>query len=142
MRYLNETDPEWDRHDGGAGHDEAPWGAADGDLAHAYLAALRAQGTDNARRVFDHLIEHPGAQVTSAELDERVLGAPAGEVNPHRVSGVVSAMCKPLEGAGRRYPFTWWEQEVGVGARYGVRPSVAAVFLAARIRLDRGAGPS
>ncbi|WUF72209.1 DUF6416 domain-containing protein [Streptomyces nojiriensis] len=45
-------------------------------------------------------------------------------------------MCKPLDGTGRRYPFTRWEQGTGEGAMYGVRPSVAAIFLAARLRLD------
>ncbi|MEU4355314.1 hypothetical protein [Streptomyces virginiae] len=51
-------------------------GAADGGPTHRCPATLRAQGTNDARRVPDHLIEHPGAQVTSAELDQQVLGAP------------------------------------------------------------------
>ncbi|MFF3083851.1 DUF6416 domain-containing protein [Streptomyces nojiriensis] len=49
---------------------------------------------------------------------------------------MISAMCEPLDGTGRRHPFTWREQETGEGAVYGVRPSVAAIFLAARLRLD------
>ncbi|WP_412566223.1 DUF6416 domain-containing protein [Streptomyces nojiriensis] len=59
-----------------------------------------------------------------------------GRRPPPRIAGVVSAMCKPLDGTGRRYPFTRWEQGTGEGAMYGVRPSVAAIFLAARLRLD------
>ncbi|MFD5411771.1 DUF6416 domain-containing protein [Streptomyces nojiriensis] len=59
-----------------------------------------------------------------------------GRRPPPRIAGVISAMCRPLDGTGRRCPFTWWEQGTGEGAVYGVRPSVAAIFLAARLRLD------
>ncbi|MET7383185.1 DUF6416 domain-containing protein [Streptomyces sp. NPDC005526] len=59
----------------------------------------------------------------------------SNEGNPAaRVAGVVRGMDKGQSNSGRRYPFYWWAAPEGsTGARYAVRPSAAAVFLAARL---------
>ncbi|MFF4793893.1 DUF6416 domain-containing protein [Streptomyces sp. NPDC001276] len=46
----------------------------------------------------------------------------------------MSGMSKGHSNSGRRFPLHWWETPEGsAGATYAVRPSVAAVFLAAQL---------
>ncbi|GGP87320.1 DUF6416 domain-containing protein [Streptomyces griseomycini] len=129
--YLAEADPRWAGHSGGEGHDDAPeWGPEDLGRAAVFLAELAPQ----ARQVFEHLLRNPGRRVHCTELVDEVLGGPNGGDPARRVAGVLSGMSKARGRSGRRYPFHWWEAPEGsAGATYAVRPSVAAVFLAARL---------
>lgn len=129
--YLTEDDSRWAEHSGGTGHSGAPeWGPQDLERAAAFLAEL----TPQVQQVFDYLLRNPGRMVHCTELVDKALGGPV-EGNPaRRVAGVLSGMSKGYGNSGRRYPFYWWEAPEGsTGATYAVRPSVAAVFLAARL---------
>jgi hypothetical protein len=80
------------------------------------------------------MLRNPGRTIHCTELVDKVLGRP-NEADPaRRVAGVLSGMSKGQSNSGRRFPFYWWEApEGGTGATYAVRPSVAAVFLAAQL---------
>ncbi|MER6976114.1 DUF6416 domain-containing protein [Streptomyces carpinensis] len=87
-----------------------------------------------ARRVFEYLLRHPGRRIHCAELVDKVLGGPNEGDPARRVAGVLSGMSRGQSNSGRRFPFYWWEAPEGsAGASYAVRPSVAAVFLAAQL---------
>jgi hypothetical protein len=87
-----------------------------------------------ARQVFDYLLRNPGREIHCTELVGNALAKPNDMDPARRVAGVLSGMSKARTNSGRRYPFTWWEAPEGdAGATYSVRPSVAAVFLAARL---------
>lgn len=129
--YLAETDPRWAEHSGEAAHYGAPeWGPEDVERASVFVAELAPQ----ARQVFEYLLRHPGRRIHCTELVDRALGGP-NEADPaRRVAGVLSGMSKGHGNSGRRLPFYWWEAPKGLfGATYAVRPSVAGVFLAARL---------
>lgn len=129
--YLTEADPRWSAHSGEAGHHDAPeWGPADLERAAAFLAELPSQ----AGRVLEYLLRNPGRTIHCTELVDKVLGGPNEGDPARRVAGVLSGMTKAHHNSGRRYPFYWWEAPEGsAGATYAVRPSMAAVFLAARL---------
>jgi hypothetical protein len=129
--YLAEADPRWAEHSGGEGHNDAPeWGPGDLERAAVFLAELAPQ----ARQVLEYLLRNPGRRIHCTELVDKVLGGPDGGDPARRVAGVLSGMSKARSRSGRRYPFHWWEAPEGsAGATYAVRPSVAAVFLAARL---------
>ncbi|MBB0228240.1 hypothetical protein FOE67_01605 [Streptomyces calidiresistens] len=100
------------------------------ERAAVFLAELAPQ----ARQVFEYLLRTPGRMVHCTELVDEVLGGPNGSDPAPRVAGVLSGMNKACGRSGRRYPFHWWQAPRGsTGATYAVRPSVAAVFLAARL---------
>ncbi|MET7649614.1 DUF6416 domain-containing protein [Streptomyces sp. NPDC005486] len=127
--YLTESDPRWAGHSGEEGHDGPEWGPEDLERAAAFLAELAPQ----ALQVFAYLLRNPGREIHCTELVHEALGG-SNDLDPaRRVAGVLSGMSKAHGNSGRRYPFSWWEApEGGAGATYAVRPSVAAVFLAAR----------
>ncbi|MFI2645782.1 DUF6416 domain-containing protein [Streptomyces sp. NPDC018610] len=129
--YLSEVDLRWAGHSGEAGHYGAPeWGPEDLERASVFLAELAPQ----ARRVFEYLLCNPGRGIHSTELVDKVLGGPNEGDPARRVAGVLSGMSKAHSKSGRRLPFYWWEAPKGsAGATYAVRPSVAAVFLAAQL---------
>ncbi|MEU0910907.1 DUF6416 domain-containing protein [Streptomyces althioticus] len=65
---------------------------------------------------------------------DNVLGGPDEGDPARRVAGVLAGTSKARGNSDRRYPFHWWEAPEGAaGATYAVRPSVAAVFLAAQL---------
>jgi hypothetical protein len=127
--YLAEADPRWAECSGEVGHRGPEWQPEDLERAAVFLAELAPQ----ALRVFEYLLRNPGREIHCTELVTEALGG-SNEVDPaRRVAGVLSGMSKAHGNSGRRYPFCWWEApEGGAGATYAVRPSVAAVFLAAR----------
>ncbi|MFI2423388.1 DUF6416 domain-containing protein [Streptomyces sp. NPDC018955] len=129
--YLAEADPRWAEHSGEEGHYEAPeWGPEDLERAAVFLTQLAPQ----ARQVFEYLLRNPGRRIHCTELVDKVLGGPNGSDPARRVAGVLSGTSKGHGNSGRRYPFYWWEAPEGsAGATYAVRPSVAAVFLAAQL---------
>ncbi|MGW5258255.1 DUF6416 domain-containing protein [Streptomyces sp. NPDC004012] len=95
-----------------------------------FLTELAPQGL----RVFEYLLRNPGRRIHCTELVDRVLGGPNERDPARRVAGVLSGMSKGHSNSGRRLPFYWWEAPEGsAGATYAVRPSVAAVFLAAQL---------
>lgn len=128
--YLAEDDERWGKHSGEAGHSGTEWGPADLERAAVFLGELAPQ----ALRVLEYLLRNPGREIHCTELVDEALGG-ANDVDPAlRVAGVLSGMSKARGRSERRYPFVWWEAPQGrAGATYAVRPSVAAVFLAARL---------
>lgn len=130
--YLTEADPRWAAHSGEERHTEArEWGPDDLERAAVFLAELAPQ----ARLVLEYLLRNPGRAIHCTELVDKVLGGPSEGDPARRVAGVLSGMSKSHGNSGRRYPFYWWEAPGGsAGATYAVRPSVAAVFLAAQLR--------
>lgn len=128
--YLTEVDPRWAEHSGGEGHYGAPeWGPEDLERAATFLTELAPQ----AWRLFEYLLRNPGRRIHCTELVDKALGGPNEGDPARRVAGVLSGMSKAYGNSGRRFPFYWWEAPEGsVGATYAVRPSVAAVFLAAQ----------
>lgn len=129
--YLTEADPRWAKHSGEAGHYRASeWGPEDLQRAAMFLAELAPQ----ARRVFQYLLRNPGRGIHCTELVDEALGGPNESDPARRVAGVLSGMGKGHSKSERRLPFYWWEAPEGsAGATYAVRPSVAAVFLAAQL---------
>jgi hypothetical protein len=129
--YLSEVDPRWGKHSGEAGHYDAPeWGPEDLQRAAVFLTELAPQ----ARHVLEYLARNPGRRIHCTELVDKALGGPNESDPARRVAGVLSGMSKGHSNSGRRLPFYWWEAPEGsAGATYAVRPSVAAVFLAAQL---------
>ncbi|MDR3081618.1 MAG: DUF6416 domain-containing protein [Streptomyces sp.] len=130
--FLSETDPRWAEQSGGEGHYGAPeWGPEDLERAGRFLAELAPQ----ARQMLEYLLRNPGRRIHCTELVDVALGGgPDGGAAAQRVAGVVRGMSKGHSSSGRRLPFYWWEAPEGsAGATYAVRPSVAAVFLAAQL---------
>ncbi|MCT9005919.1 DUF6416 domain-containing protein [Streptomyces rhizosphaerihabitans] len=128
--YLTEDDPRWVDHSGAEGHHGPQWGPEDLARAEFFLAELAPQ----ALQVLEYLLRNPGREIHCTELVDKALDGPNGVDPARRVAGVLSGMSKAHGNSGRRYPFSWWEApEGGAGATYAVRPSVAAVFLAARL---------
>ncbi|WP_330283377.1 DUF6416 domain-containing protein [Streptomyces sp. NBC_00588] len=105
-------------------------GPEDLERAAVFLAELAPQ----ARQVFQYMLRNPGRTIHCTELVDKVLGGPNEGDPARRVAGVLSGMSKGRINSERRYPFYWWEAPEGsAGATYAVRPSVAAVFLAAQL---------
>lgn len=129
--YLTEADSRWAEHSGEEGHSGAPeWGPEDLERADVFLAGLAPQ----ARQVFEYLLRNPGRRIHCTELVDKALVGPSEGDPAQRVAGVLSGMSKGRSNSGRRFPFYWWEAPEGsAGATYAVRPSVAAVFLAAQL---------
>ncbi|WP_328870980.1 DUF6416 domain-containing protein [Streptomyces sp. NBC_00287] len=129
--YLSEVDPRWAEHSGEEGHYGAPeWGPEDLERARRLLAELAPQ----ARQMLEYLLRNPGRKIHCTELVDMALGGPNEGAPAQRVAGVVRGMSKGHSSSGRRLPFYWWEAPEGsAGATYAVRPSVAAVFLAAQL---------
>lgn len=121
---LDDDHPLWERHSGGSGHDGTEWTAGDEDLAEAFYRRIKGK----AKLFFDLLLDHPGTQLTVDGLIE----ASEGEfTSSFSVAGAINGLRLPHTASGRRYPFYWWE---GTPTRYAVKPSVAAVFNAARAK--------
>ncbi|WSA82257.1 DUF6416 domain-containing protein [Streptomyces sp. NBC_01799] len=98
--------------------------------ATRFLAELAPQ----SRQMLEYLLCNPGRRIHCTEVVDMALGGPTEAAPAQRVAGVVSGMSKGHSNSGRRLPFYWWEAPEGsAGATYAVRPSVAAVFLAAQL---------
>ncbi|WP_338493728.1 DUF6416 domain-containing protein [Streptomyces sp. SJL17-4] len=133
--FADENADIWEKHSGGSGHLGQEWGAADVGLAAEFAAALPTA----ARQILDYLVERPGQRVHCTELFERALARTDGANPASAVAGVIAGMRDAYDASGRRYPFSWWAApEGGTGADYAVKPSVAALFLAARHRSAPG----
>ncbi|MGW7237063.1 DUF6416 domain-containing protein [Streptomyces sp. NPDC054804] len=129
--YLAEADSRWGEHSGEEGHYRDPeWGPEDLERAATFLLELAPQ----ARQMFEYLLRNPGRAIHCTELADKALGwSNEGDI-ARRVAGVLNGMSKADSNSGRRLPFYWWEAPEGsTGATYAVRPSVAAVFLAAEL---------
>lgn len=121
---LADDHPSWSRHSGGTGHDGREWLPKDSADAEAFYAQLRGK----AKLFFDSLLDRPGRQLSVDDL----VAVTDGELkNQFSVAGAINGLRLAYEASGRRYPFYWWE---GTPARYAVKPSVAALFNAARAK--------
>lgn len=125
---LDDSHPMWEQHTGLLGHDGPEW-AFPIDLRHA--EAFYRPVTGKARTFIDLLIDHPGALLSVDDICELADGVFTG---PRSVAGSINGLLRPQEASGRRYPFYWW---AGNPTRYGMKPSVAALFDQARRNLGR-----
>ena len=71
---LKDDDPMWEQHSGGDGHSGPEWGSGDVSRAADFYRSL----TDNARLVFDPLMERPGEQVNSDRIAAQIRGRDRG----------------------------------------------------------------
>lgn len=127
--FADEGAAIWENHSGGSGHSGQERGAADVGRAAGFAEALPV----SARRILGYLVERPGRIVHCTELFERALARTDGANPASAVAGVIAGMREAHDASGRRHPFSWWAApEGGTGADYAVKPSVAALFLAAR----------
>lgn len=120
----------WSYSSGGSRNEPSEqWTLA--DLAEAAITLEGIRGK-KSEVFFDVLLSDPGRTFSS---DEIVKAHPEVFASAFAVAGSLNGFRKHAERAGRAFPFHWWE---GNGAdtptRYGIRPSVAEVFLAARRR--------
>jgi hypothetical protein len=134
---LDDDDPHWELHAGGDGHTGPEW--REGDRAR--VAALYASLSGNAKVIFDLMVDHPGECVDADWLAGHLGGRAPGETAErvrHSVSGSLSALNRPHEEPGRRYPFYRWKGTSGEPTQYDMKPHVAALFHAAsQARADR-----
>src|SRR6185437_6420746 len=91
----------WEQHSGGDGHRGPEWGAGDGRLAVVFYRSLG----QNARLIFDLLMDRPGEQVDADWLATQIpvpvrggISEPARQV----VSGSLSLTGELAAAAGRR----------------------------------------
>jgi len=120
----------WDHASGGNRNDASRQWTMN-DIAEAAITLDAVKGK-KAGVFFDLLLDHPGQLFTSADL---VAAAPDVFASAYAVAGSLNGFRKHVDRAGRVYPFHWWEGDSeGTPTRYAVRPSVAAVFNAARQR--------
>jgi hypothetical protein len=108
----------------------APWTGAPEDAADA--EALWAKFSPNARGFFGLLIDNPGKKFTGDEAAQQV-GIPNGA---HGVAGVLAwpgRHCAPM---GRMLPSSWEEDEQAGESYYFMTPAVAALFAAAREKVE------
>jgi hypothetical protein len=124
---LAEDDPRWSNHSGGSAHESSEWTSDDIVEAVAFYRVLPTK----ARVFIDLLIDHPGEQLTSKQMCALSNGVFTSD---HQIAGSIKGLWKPAGVAGRRYPFTWWQDRP---TRYAMRPSVAALFAEARERNAR-----
>ena len=128
---LTDDDLLWEQHSGGDGHRGPEWGAGDGRLAVVFYRSLG----QNARLIFDLLMDRPGEQVDADWLATQIpvpvrggISEPARQV----VSGSLSLTGELAAAAGRRLPFYWWKGRDGSASWYAMKPIVAALFRQAR----------
>lgn len=121
---LDDSHPAWDRHSGGSGHDGPEWRPKDQADAEAFYAHLRGK----AKLFYDTLLDRPGRQLS---VDDLVTLTNGELKNQFSVAGAINGLRLAYEASGRRYPFYWWE---GTPSRYAIKPSVAALFNAARAK--------
>jgi hypothetical protein len=127
---LADDDPLWEQHSGGDGHRGVEWGNDDGALAVAFYAAL----PENARFIFDLLMDHPGERLSAdwiAGQMSRGQTAGARTMGRRSVSSSLSATARPHKTSGRRLPFYWW-RKTGEASSYAMKPGVARLFRDAR----------
>jgi len=128
---LTDDDLLWEQHSGGDGHRGPEWGAGDGRLAVVFYRSLG----QNARLIFDLLMDRPGEQVDADWLATQIPVPVRGGISePARqlVSGSLSLTGELAAAAGRRLPFYWWKGRDGSASWYAMKPIVAALFRQAR----------
>jgi hypothetical protein len=127
---LEEDHVMWDHASGGSRSQPGRTWTMN-DLAEAAIT-LEAINDKKAGVFFGLLLDQPGRLFTS---DEIIAAAPDTFASAYAVAGCLNGFRKHVERAGRVYPFHWWEGDAeSTPTRYAIRPSVAAVFNAARQR--------
>ena len=121
-RILDDDDPRWVRHSGGAGHADQEWGPTDNRLAAAFYIQLRGK----AKVFLDLLLDHPGRELT---VDELIAASGGQFTSSNSIAGAINGLRLRKQESDRRYPFYWWE---GTPSRYAVKISVARLFNEAR----------
>ena len=118
----------WSSHSGGSGHYANPeWNIADAASAEAFYAEVRGK-----TKVFlDLLIDHPGRRLSTDQIRRM---APDVFGSDYAIAGSIKGLAIPTASSGRRYPFYWWKARP---TSYAMKPSVAALFAAARDRVGR-----
>lgn len=121
---LSEDHPMWDHHSGGDRHHGHPWVSPE---ALEDARVTRRHLPEKASAFFELLLSEPGRLFTS----EEIVAAIGSLKSAAAVAGSLNGFVKPCRETGRPFPFYWWEGADGKPTRYAVRPSVAAVFIAA-----------
>jgi hypothetical protein len=127
---LADDDPLWEQHSGGDGHRGIEWGHDDGTRAEEFYTAL----PENARFIFDLLMDRPGERLTADWIAAQMSGRRAADtrvVGRRSVASSLSATAAPHEMSGRRLPFYWWRNSGGASL-YAMKPTVARLFHDAR----------
>lgn len=123
VRILDDAHPFWEVHSGSsAGYDDPEWSERDVRVAEAFYRSTKGK----ARVFLDLLIDHPGELL---EPDTIIEARPDTFTSSYSVAGAINGLRLARDAAGRRFPFYWWQ---GPPARYAMKPSVAALFAAAR----------
>lgn len=128
---LTDDDPRWNEHSGGGRTGFVEWQSGDGTRAARFYAAL----TENARLIFDLLMDSPGQPLSADWIADQLRERRSGDTDEKRrrmVSGSLQCVHRPFEEAERRLPFYWWKGRNGEASCYAMKPSVAALFQAAR----------
>lgn len=123
---LHDAHPLWEQHTGLEGHTGPEWDPqADLERAEAFYRYV----ANKAKVFLDLLIDSPGAMLDVDEICRRSNGV---FTSSRSIAGSITGLVKPHGESGRRYPFYWW---AGNPTRYGMKPSVAALFHQARTNL-------
>jgi hypothetical protein len=124
MMHISDDDPQWDRHDGGSGHDGPPWRPGDEEQARRYWDVLEGS---KSREVLGYLIKYRGQQVHCSELVTHLRLDPDGTKQPANVvAGVLQPMHAANKEVGRCFPYCWWNK--GDGAHYAMKQATAEIF--------------
>ncbi len=130
MRLMDD-DPLWEQHSGGDGHQGPEWEPGDDRRAAIFYRSL----AENARQIFDLLMDQPGEQLDSDRIAAQIREpghSGTSELARHFVAGSLSVTGELAAASGRRLPFYWWKGRDGLASSYAMKPMVAAVFQEAR----------
>jgi hypothetical protein len=115
------------------------WAAGDAAAAAAFYAAL----TGNAKAIIDLMIDRPAERLSADWINAQIGDSGIDEsatASRHGVAGSLSQLSRPHRDSGRRLPFYWWAGSDGEASLYAMKPSVAELFAAARVRTGSSAG--
>ena len=127
---LAEHHPMWDHASGGDRNEQGrQWTIADLTEANLTLAGISGK---KSGVFFDLLLAQPGRLFS---VEDIMAAAPTVFASAYSIAGSFNGFRKHTDRAERVYPFHWWEGDThGTPTLYAIRPSVAAVFNAARHR--------
>lgn len=126
-KVLEDHDPIWDRHSGGSGHEGPEWTDRYAAEAEAFYSRLRGKG----KLFLDLLLDRPGQQLSVEDL---IAASDGAFTSSFSVAGAINGLRLPHKESALRYPFYWWAGTPS--STYAVKVSVAAVFNAARAKVE------
>jgi hypothetical protein len=116
-------------------HQGTGWRSADRVRAEMFYASLGGY----TKLFFDMLMDRPRERISAdqiaayfAQHDPRENGVP----DRRSVAASLTPIRRPYRASGRRLPFEWWRGANGAASLYGMKPTVARLFCAARMNVD------